>query len=829
MIWLACVFMLATSVNTKHCSIQDRGFLAQNNGDIVWSTPVHLTMIEEQLQSLQKEIGFKRKDTDTHKIEIEGKTLTFSIPTDERHSITLARGKCMEMKGHSTSLENILKSGLHEKYRMLTSISFMMQTDERVKCNIQGREEDRGCWQMIEEIGKKYHVKTNISDMQAFLQTHELGLLTTKGSEIMLTTGVRSRLPCITYSITDKPETKWSLLRDNYLTPIAERSVKILDKLKSATQKRRRKRSLISSIFGFASAAETESIREALRIELKNQEKTNKAMANLLRNQIKTAKQIRKEDKVLYKLEKEELKLEEEVDSMKTFLEKAFSNSTEITTRLKQDNMAILKAFTLSQRLRNVEEQLSTILDILHCPAGRCKRILEEVMEEENIGEKDTLNLITEMAQTNYNQGRIEVTLHNITRSDRVVELKCIPFIDNNKTVRLEYNQEMAINKKGFYTISPACLRTTGVVLCPSQRAYFKDKCLENLILDGTRNKHCENKIVADERTVQDFISDENTLLIFSRVEDKVLITSRNFQERSELHKGINTFKLKNDETEVETSHMLFKVGKNTDKYLTSDETISLTKYDAKEEDNISQNNNMSIDMDELEQIETPRMSTDTDTNKFELPETVLPNPTLIFLSSPKESWYVYMIMTMATLATTFGAVLYCKCRHKLCFKTKRRSRRSKKSESNAKESESEEETKLIEQTPKYCEMTMENLGFCKEIVTLQKGKKFYWSGSSWRDHMNKLEPSFREPPSYLLGELKTFSGGCSIGMKQNMPYIHIMGYTNTNYNRALGCWEIMSEGTTRTLPSYAAPRPTEETLQKFRKTLIEHKEKAKI
>ena len=202
--------------------------------------------------------------------------------------------------------------------------------------------------------------------MQAFLQTHELGLLTTKGSEIMLTTGVRSRLPCITYSITDKPETKWSLLRDNYLTPIAERSVKILDKLKSATQKRRRKRSLISSIFGFASAAETESIREALRIELKNQEKTNKAMANLLRNQIKTAKQIRKEDKVLYKLEKEELKLEEEVDSMKTFLEKAFSNSTEITTRLKQDNMAILKAFTLSQRLRNVEEQLSTILDILH-------------------------------------------------------------------------------------------------------------------------------------------------------------------------------------------------------------------------------------------------------------------------------------------------------------------------------------------------------------------------------------------------------------------------------------------------------------------------------
>ena len=108
------------------------------------------------------------------------------------------------------------------------------------------------------------------------------------------------------------------------------------------------------------------------------------------------------------------MKLEEEVDSMKTFLEKAFSNNTELTTRLQQDNIAIMRAFTLSQRLANVENQLSTILDILHCPAGRCKRILEEVMEEQNIGEKDTLNLITDMVQTHYKNNRIEVEMNNI-------------------------------------------------------------------------------------------------------------------------------------------------------------------------------------------------------------------------------------------------------------------------------------------------------------------------------------------------------------------------------------------------------------------------------
>ena len=125
--------------------------------------------------------------------------------------------------------------------------------------------------------------------------------------------------------------------------------------------------------------------------------------------------------------------------------------------------------------------------------------------------------------------------------------------------------------------------------------------------------------------------------------------------------------------------------------------------------------------------------------------------------------------------------------------------------------------------------MTLENLGFCKEIVTLQKGKKYFWSGSSWRDQNNKMEPSFREPPSYLLGELKTYSGGSMIGLKENVPYIHMKGFPETNYNRALGCWEISSEGNTRTLPSYAAPRPKEDTLQKFRRTIVEHKTNSNI
>ena len=311
-------------------------------------------------------------------------------------------------------------------------------------------------------------------------------------------------------------------------------------------------------------------------------------------------------------------------------------------------------------------------------------------------------------------------------------------------------------------------------------------------------------------------------LHVYSRVKDRVLITSENFQEKSELTIGINTFEIKKRELEIETSYMLFKVGRNKDKQLTS-ETITLTKYNPKQEGNITEQSNVNIDTAELENIIIPKLSLDTDMDKFELAETILPNPTLVFLSKPEESWYVYLVITVIVMTMITGVTIYCKCRNKLCFKMRHRINRERESENRAREGESEEQIRLVEQIPKYCEMTLENLGFCKEIVTLQKGKKYFWSGSSWRDKSNRMEPCFREPPSYLLGELKTFSGGCMIGMKENTPYIHMKDFPETNYNRALGCWELSLEGITRTLPSYAAPRPKDDTLQKFRKTLIEH------
>ena len=128
MFWLAWILLLARGGTSKHCSIQEKGFLAQSNGKVIWSTPIHLKLIEEQLNSIQKEVEYKQQSTDTHEVNWDGRTFTFSIPVEADNSITLARGKCMELEGHSSSLENILKSGLHERYTRLTSVSFLMKT-----------------------------------------------------------------------------------------------------------------------------------------------------------------------------------------------------------------------------------------------------------------------------------------------------------------------------------------------------------------------------------------------------------------------------------------------------------------------------------------------------------------------------------------------------------------------------------------------------------------------------------------------------------------------------------------------------------------------------
>ena len=90
-----------------------------------------------------------------------------------------------------------------------------------------------------------------------------------------------------------------------------------------------------------------------------------------------------------------------------------------------------------------------------------------------------------------------------------------------------------------------------------------------------------------------------------------------------------------------------------------------MAKYDPKQEGNITEQSNVNIDTAELENIMIPKLSLDTNMDKFELSETILPNPTLVFLSKPEESWYVYLVMVVSALTMLIGMTIYCKCKKK--------------------------------------------------------------------------------------------------------------------------------------------------------------------
>ena len=825
--WLIFFLLVLSGTKSKNCLIEEIGYLATDKGKIIWQTPLHLELIETQLKALKKEVGYKHEDSEKHNVQMDGKAFTLYVPVSSTDSITLSRGKCIEIHAHSASAENILKSRINEKYDTLTSISFVMKTNKGVKCNVFGKESESDCWKQVENLGKKYNMETNISNMVDFLNKHELGLLNTKPGKLFLTTGVGSKLPCIKDQEDKKPETKWKLLRDNYLKPKTLKAEKILKRIKQAA-KGRSKRSLFSSIFGLASAAETQTLREALKVELNNQKSTNKAMTSLLRNQIKTAKQIKKEDQVLFNIGKHELELENEVSSLKEFLENAFSNTSEISTRQHQDILTILKTFTLSERLQTLEQQLATILDIIHCPSGKCKRILEEVMEEENIGDSDTFNLIANLVKSRYSKERIEVEMRNITKESKVINIRCIPSLDKttNKTIKLDYNHNFAVNKQRnrFYKLPKTCIRTLEIFFCPEQQMYSKDKCLEHLLNKEPTEGECNQRQKEDQTTKQDLIADKTSFNIYTRERDMIRIKMADFEEKAELKEGINTFNVERDEYEVQTSEIYMKVNNHKNKDLAS-ETIFISKFDPKYEDSITEKEGMKMDMRKLKHTKIATMNLGENL-QFELSNVEIPHPALVFFSTPEDSWYIYALFGVVPTITVALVIGYCKCKKKCCFRHKHR--KIKKSESKTRESteseSEEEETKLMFQTPKYSEMVLQNLGFCKEIVSEQSGKKYFWNGSSWRDINNKVAPAFREPPSYLIAELKTYSGGCAVGIKNNKPYIHMKNFPETIFNRVTGSWQIFSkEGMARTLPSYASPRPDEETLQKFRKTLVEH------
>ena len=809
------IFLISTC-SAEFCSIHQTGELAITNRILTWDSPVNTLRLEKQVKAIQKELEITENEYQTYSFTKGKKMFNIRVPKDTS-SITLARGRCLEMKARSITVEEVLNSKLNEKFKRIDSINFVMKTSNKTKCNIKGREEEANCLKHIEDLANTYKIKANTTEMDNFLNKHKLGMLSIQGENLILTTGAQTILPCITENTNRAKKTKWTVLKNNYLKPKmkkVEKLLKLIQNTMKSEDGRRTKRSLFSSIFGLASASETESLRTALKVELNNQKQTNKAMAELLRNQVKAAEEINKENDILFNLGHEEAQLENKVRDLKTFLEKAFSNSSEITSRLKQDVLAILKTVTVNERLNNIVKQLETILDILHCPAGDCRRILEDIMRKENIGEPKTYDMIARMVTVKHEKGHIQVRLQNITISDPIMTVKCIP---NNRAMKLEYNNEVAINKKGFYTPKKNCMRESNIILCPEEPIYHKDKCLEDMMTNKT-STNCEEKLQKDNETIQDFISNEQELQIYSRVPDKMTMKTKTFQFETEMKKGINSYTLlKEQEYQIETSYISFEVKNSvTDKILTSN-TIESMYPDNPHKDEHIDSEKVRVDLDELENIVVPRFSGTEERPGLEIPGDNLPHPALIYLSTPSRSWYIWMIIGMITTVIV-ATIIYCKCKKTCLFKRKER----KREDIELQDKESESETLIHKQQPKYTEMVIKNLGFTKEITFELNGRTFYWDGLSWRDENNVLQPNFREPPSYLTAELHSYKDGCVIGEKDSRPYIHLKHFPETNFNKVRNVFEITMNNKTRTLPHYCAPKPSVDTLQKHTRAILE-------
>jgi hypothetical protein len=814
---ISLLFLIATC-NSEHCSIQKTGELAVTNRIISWESPINTLRLEKQVNTVREELEIEDNQYQSYFFTRNNKDFVVQVPR-EASSITLGRGKCLEMGAKSITVQEIFSARLNERYTQVDSINFVMKTSNKTKCNIKGKEEEANCLKHIEELGETHKIRTNVSEMSKFLDKHKLGMLSVQGDNLILTTGARTILPCITEKGNTSKPAKWTILKKNYLQPKVKKAEKLLNLIKTTMEEdtSRQKRSLFSSIFGLASASETESLRQALKVELNNQQQTNKAMAELLRNQVKAAEAINKEDEILFNLEHEEAQLETKVEDMKTFLEKAFTNTTEITERLKQDVLAILKTVTINERLNNIEEQLKTILDILHCPAGNCRRVLEDIMRRENIGEQKTYAMIAKLVTVKHEKGKIEVKLHNITISDPVLTVKCIPFSRNNKSLRLRYSNEIAVNTQGFYTPRGNCMRESNIILCPEEPIYHKDKCLRDMISNQS-NTGCEGQLKEDNDTIQDYISNKQELQIYSRVSDRMTMKTKTFQFETQIKTGINSYKLLQEQDyTIETSYISFKVKNHVkDKILTTRTSLdSMLSEDTHQDENLD-SDKIRINLNELENIVVPILPKIHEKLDFEIPDKTLPHPALIYLSTPSESWYIWMILG-GLLTLTTGAVIYCKCKKTCLFKRKQKER-----EDIEMREPSESESLVHTQRPKYTEMMLKNLGFTKEITSEINGKTYYWDGMSWRDDKNTLQPDFREPPSYLTAELHSYREGCEISEKDSKPYIHLKHFPETNFNKVKNVFEITMNNKTRTLPHYCAPKPSIELMQKHTRAILE-------
>ena len=424
-----------------------------------------------------------------------------------------------------------------------------MEKKTGLVCNLDTQQIGEECWKTIKRLGSEFKLEVNIEKMKNHMKHKKMGIITVKKNKLELTSDPSSHiLPCIKEDGNRTTTTKWGVLSELYLKPHYNQVYKKFLNLKRQLfgERRRSKRSLVASILGLAGAQETQELRKALRTELSNQQVMGSNLAKMLRAQIQVAEKLEAEHKTLFQIKKEDEKLETTLQDITIYLESALANTSDANTENHHDISALMRFVTVSERLKNTDTILDTLLDIVHCPYSRCVGILDDVMARNNIGSSETYLMIAETMRTVYTQGKVKVIMKNITvQSDRTISMKCIPFKQGKDVVKLEYKGEISITKQGYFkTNADDCRQLHGQTMC-SNIIWEKDECLDKLLKNQPLgDDDCKDHLISDNKTQQDFIFTNNTLEIFSRNHGDIKIQSGAVEFKSKLNPGTNVFKL---------------------------------------------------------------------------------------------------------------------------------------------------------------------------------------------------------------------------------------------------------------------------------------------
>ena len=833
--------LMGCSLSNPHCTTSVTDYeLATSQGLYKLQIPTSLAIIKGEMESLQEEINIQQEDF-LYSTNLDEDRKKISVPKVAQ-DMTLSRAKCLESQMESATIEEILQSNLHKTFRTLKSTSYLTQSKGQTTCFIRKQEANETCWNSLQDLITRYSLNTNIEALKFKMRNISLGILAVNSNSLdLVSSKALMKLPCVG-STSDQQPTLWKTMKENFIKPklehLQETYNNLETQLKLTKKDSREKRSIMSSIFGLASAGDVETLRKALMAELSNQQTTNAAMEKMLRTQIKQAERINEENQKLFEIQAEEEGMKNSLMELTEYLETAMTNTTKNSHSLDQKVMTMLHYTSTMTRIDNLMTKVETLLDLVHCPYGTCTRIIDELSAKHNIGNIKTYPLIGELLYVEATSDKIIITLHNITLQEgAVIKVKCLPFMAQGEQVKTHIEGTYQVNTgKGFYKVEDECDRSHGLIYCNEQPLYQHNTCLEDILsLHNNNSVNCEDFIRQTAGTSkQDMLIKDDILEVWSAVEDSIRISSKKEQYKGSLAKGTNYFKLpESKQVKIDTRFLSYT--RNQVPVKTYQESVNQKQNQPSEEVEMKLLSTMieSVETKNLVQIEnhitsTPKLQGEADT--LEVPEFTTAHPVLVYLQDIETSWYIYALVFLVVLMVGY-MLLAWKCTL-WPFKRCRKARKENRNDIEASEEETEYESMLMK-TPeeakqdevKYSDMRMENLGFITQLRANFQGTQIGWTGKAWRTlSSNTLIPLVKEPPSYMLNVCKPFEGELDL-MEGKVPYICLKNFPNTHWDMVRQCWFLTEDNGERVfLPIYTHPAPGKELIDLLRLAKAENK-----